>query len=664
MRLVDPATRAVIEAFVAGINRGIEAMDADLPVEFLMLGYRPAPFTVRDVVAIARGFWWSLNGRIDRIMAADASRLLPEHLRTLYLTPEASENLVLPGATVADFAASGLAAGTDDATGSNNWAISGRRAAAGFPVLAGDPHQPFWVPASWYEFGLHGPEDDAAGCGHPGIPGFWWGSNRQSAWCLTNNMASTRDLYAETVDPADPGRYRDGAAWRNFAVRETAIPVRGEADRALTIRETVRGPIVNALVPSIDKDGDAPMSLRWVGMEHLDDLRAILGLGRAKSWEQFRGVLRDWSVAVFNWIYADRDGHVGYQMAGRIPIRGRTWPGVRDANDPIDAWKGYIPYEGMPHRYDPPGGVVASANQRIVGPDYPFPIYGAYSQGHRGVRLDEVFAASPRMDVADNIALQNDVKNVRATRTVPHILAALAGSDDAAARELAGVLGSWDQHYATGTPAPTLFETFMAIWNRRVLGLHLPAHLIDLAQQQTGLCTSVLEGAVPVFLGRAGGQRGGGGAGGDCAAGGAAGRGPQRLGMGQGASGALAPSAVGRGECRGVRHRAAAGGRRIAHAAQHRGRAAAARGGVGCGIPDRGGFRGARFVPRDSEHRQFGGAGQPALSRPVRAVDPGRVSCDPSDPGGGGGGCGGSDGADAGVRAGTEARMGQVRAFA
>ncbi len=498
--LVDPATRAVIEAFVAGINRGIEAMGKDLPVEFLMLNYQPAPFTVRDVVAIARGFWWSLNGRIDRIMAADASRLLPQHLRTLYLTPEASENLVLPGATVADFAASGLAAGTDDATGSNNWAISGKRAAGGFPVLAGDPHQPFWVPASWYEFGLHGPEDDAAGCGHPGIPGFWWGSNRHSAWCLTNNMASTRDLYAETVDPADPGRYRDGAAWRNFTTRETAIPVRGEAARPLTIRETVRGPIVNALVPSIDKNGDAPMSLRWVGMEHLDDLRAIVGLGRSKSWEQFRAVLRDWSVAVFNWIYADRDGHIGYQMAGRIPIRGRTWPGVRDANDPIDEWKGYIPYEGMPHRYDPPGGTVASANQRIVGPDYPFPIYGAYSQGHRGVRLDEVFSASPKMDVADNIALQNDVKNVRATRTVPHILAALAGSDDPAARELAGILASWDHVYGTETPAPTLFETFMAIWNRRVLARHLPAHLIDLTQQQTGLCTSVLEGGVPDYF--------------------------------------------------------------------------------------------------------------------------------------------------------------------
>ena len=163
--LIDPVTRGICVAFVAGINCAIAAMGEDLPVEFRIIGYTPHPFTVRDVIATARGFWWSLNGRIDRIIAAEASKLLPEHLRELYLTPEASENVVLPGAVPPHYAKAPHPMGTDDATGSNNWAISGGKAASGFPVLAGDPHQPFWVPASWYEFALHGPEDDAAGCG-------------------------------------------------------------------------------------------------------------------------------------------------------------------------------------------------------------------------------------------------------------------------------------------------------------------------------------------------------------------------------------------------------------------------------------------------------------------------------------------------------------------
>ncbi len=494
--LIDPATRAICEAFVAGINRAIAVMGDDLPPEFGLIGYKPHPFTVRDVIATARGFWWSLNGRIDRIIAAEASRLLPAHLQAAYLTPEASENLVLPGAVPPHYAKPAHPMGTDDATGSNNWAISGTKSATGFPVLAGDPHQPFWVPASWYEFALHGPEDDCAGCGHPGIPGFWYGNNGTAAWCLTNNMASTRDLYREEIDPADPTRYRDGTEWRSFETRTVSIPVHGEAARELVIRSTVRGPIVNALVPAIKPEGDALMSLRWVGMEHIDDLRAILGLGRVKSWANFRSVLRDWSVAVFNYIYADRDGHIGYQMSGRIPIRGRAWPGVREANNPADQWQGYIPFDGLPSRYDPAGGTVASANQRIVGPDYPFPIYGSYSQGHRGVRLDEVFGGHGKMDVAANVALQNDVKNARATRTIPHILKALAGTTDAAAQEFAAAMAGWDHFYSLESAAPTLFETFMAIWNRRVQAVHVSAHLLPLTVQQTGLCTAVIEGDI------------------------------------------------------------------------------------------------------------------------------------------------------------------------
>ena len=489
--LVDTATAAIVEAFVSGINRGIEAMGSDLPIEFRTLGYAPEPFTMRCVLGITRAFWWSLNGRIDRLIAAESARLLPEHLRAAFLTPEASENLVLPSQSPP------TPAGTDDATGSNNWAISGARSETGFPQLAGDPHQPFWVPSSWYEFGLHGPEDDAAGCGHPGVPGLWYGSNGFSAWSLTNNMASTRDLYREEIDPTDGSRYNDGGSFVPFTEHEATIKVRGEQDRMITIRSTVRGPIANALVPPIDPAGDPPMSLRWVGMEHLDDLRAIIGLSRAKSWDGFREVLRDWSVAVFNWIYADRTGHIGYQMAGRIPLRGRMCPGVRDANDARDQWQGTIPFEALPHRANPKSGTVASANQRIVGADFAYPIYGAYSQGHRGVRIDQVFSYSPKLAVAGSIALQNDIKNTRAERNVGYILTALEGHT-----RLAEPLAGWDFHYTLNSTAPTYFETFMAMWNRKVQAVYMPAHLIDLTVQQTGLCISVLEGAFPdYFLG-------------------------------------------------------------------------------------------------------------------------------------------------------------------
>lgn len=475
---MDATTRAMVSAFVAGINRQIEWFGTDLPLEFKRLNYTAEPFAVRDVVAIARGIWWSLNGRIDRIVAAEAARLLPEQFRGLYLTPEASENRVLQ-----------TAAGTDDATGSNNWALHGSRTASGKPVMCGDPHQPFWVPSSWYEYGLHGPEDDAAGAGHPGFPGMWWGSNGAIAWSITNNMASTRDLYVEEVDPRDPDRYRDGATWRSFEQRHVNIPVRGDASQELTIRSTIRGPIVNALVPTLSPAGDPPLSLRWIGMEHMDDIRASIAIGRARDWRGFRDALRDWSVAVFNFVYADAKGHIGYQMAGRIPIRGRVVPGFRDANAAPDQWQGTIPFDELPHMFDPLSGYVASANQRIVPDTWPQPIYGAYSQGHRGVRLVQALGGRGVSDTQANVALQNDVKNCRAERLAPHILRHLGGEAGVFRRDL----GDWDYRYTLTSIAPTLFETFMALWQREVIGQYVPERLLDLTHQQTGLAASLLE---------------------------------------------------------------------------------------------------------------------------------------------------------------------------
>jgi penicillin amidase len=491
---MDATTKATVQAFVAGINRYVAS--ETLPVEFLLLDYTPDTFTVRDVVAIARGIWWSLNGRIDRLAAAEAATLLPEPLRTLYLTPEASENLVVP--PDCDTGAN-APAGTDDATGSNNWALSGSLTASGHALLCGDPHQPFWIPSSWYEFALHGPQDEAAGAGHPGTPGLIWGSNGAIAWGITNNMASTRDLYREEIHPSDPTLYRDAGEWRSFDERTVSIPVKGAEAHSLTIRSTIRGPVVNALLTPVQEGGDPPLSMRWVGAEHLDDIRAMIAVPRARDWVAFRNALRDWAVSIFNFVYADRDGNIGYQMAGRIPRRGRITPGFRDPANPDDQWLGHIPFDDLPYSYNPPRGYVASANQRIVEPDDRRPIYGAYSQGHRGVRIDQMFAGGVK-DRAENIAFQNDVKSCRAERLCPGLLGFLKDSADPDAAIVAAVLTGWDYRYTTDSAAPTVFETFMALWTRTVLAEHLPARLLDLTSQQTNLAASLLEGSVPSYF--------------------------------------------------------------------------------------------------------------------------------------------------------------------
>jgi penicillin G amidase len=506
---VDEQTRGVLDAFVAGINRQIEHCGRDLPIEFVLLNYEPEPFTVRDVLAILRGIWWSLNGRLETLVVAEAARFLPdEELRRAYLTPEAVEERIVPAGSPYPPANGGLSevnstlAGMGDNRGSNNWAVAGRRASTGKALLCSDPHQAFWLPSSWYEYALHGPAGNVAGAGHPGAPGLWWGANGSIAWGITNNASSTRDLYIEEVHPTDARRYRDGATWREFGEQEITIAVRGEEPRRHQVRSTVRGPIMNEVLPAVAEGGDPPLSLRWVGQEHLDDARALLAISRARDWAEFRSALRDWSVAVFNFGYADQSGFVGYQCAGRVPVRGRAARGFRQANAPDDVWQGYVPFEALPRLEDPPRGYIASANQRVVADDYPYPFVGAFAAGYRARRIGQELGSTTPLDRSRLIALQNDVKSCRAERLCPPLVRALAGNADPDVSVLRDTLAGWDYRYTLESAAPALFETFMGVWQERVAAERFPARLAPLVKGLSGPAAQLLEGdGLPWFHG-------------------------------------------------------------------------------------------------------------------------------------------------------------------
>ncbi|HVC31949.1 MAG TPA: penicillin acylase family protein [Chloroflexota bacterium] len=501
--LVDERTRAALDAFVAGINRAIDAASAELPIEFAILGYRPAAWIARDVIVSLRGFWWSLNGRLQSIVAGEAASHLPAGpLRDAFLTPELpDERIVPPGSPypVAGFGPShqtgagrSLAGSDDGATGSNNWAVGAGRTRTGAGVLGSDPHQPFMLPSNWYECRLSGPEDDAAGAAWAGAPGIWFGRNRRIAWGLTNNNASTRDLYAEEIDPHDPSRYRDGTAWPRFVERMVEIAIRGRAAERLAIRETVRGPVVNQIVPSTNAQGDPPLSLRWVGQEHLDDARALLAVGRAQNWPQFRAALADWSIPTFNWGFADVEGHVGYQCASRMPLRGRVARGFRDANDARDSWIGYIPYEAMPRLENPPRGFIASANNAAAPDDYPYPLYGALGSGGRAIRIRETIEQSDAFDRAACVALQNDTLSVRAREVCPHLLRRLLHSTDPDVQLFCRQISGWDYRYETSGSAPTFFEMFFKHWKDRVASERFPSHLLPTVTGQGSILVRLL----------------------------------------------------------------------------------------------------------------------------------------------------------------------------
>ena len=151
---------------------------------------------------------------------------------------------------------------------------------------------------------------------------------------------------------------------RARSVFET-IEVRADEAVGTTVRYSRNGPIVDAILPSPAR-GTGPVSLRWLGATLCDELTPMLAMNRAPSCDEFRAALRGWRVPTLSAVFADVDGHIGYQATGRIPIRDNWQRGYRRGWEPADQWNGLIPFEGMPAMSDPPHGWIRTANNRTA----------------------------------------------------------------------------------------------------------------------------------------------------------------------------------------------------------------------------------------------------------------------------------------------------------
>jgi penicillin amidase len=463
-------------------------------------------------------------------------RYLPPHLAEFFLAVEAPEQSIVtepayrPEAAGADQGGpAGYAGGAgqsepaapDAVPGSNQFTAGPARTRAGKPVLASDGHVPFTQPSSLFEIHLCGAGYDVIGIAQPGLPVFGNGRNRRVAWGSTNNVSSVRDLYVEQTRPEapeeyrpdTPDEYRDGDDWRAFDARQVTIRVRGEPDHTMTVRSTVRGPVVNHLIPAVDPAGDPPLSLRWVGFEPEDTVGLTLDLVRAESAEAYREAQAHYALASSNPGFADVDGHIGYQMRGRVPRRGRLTRGYRHAGAPEDEWQGYVPFEQLPAERDPARGWTGSANNRPAPDGYPVPLYGAYADGYRMRRIRGLLDGAHDLTPEDLGRVQYDTFSGRAADLCPALVEVLerapatasSGGDPAGdARESAlAALRAWDYHFDRDRIGASVFQAFWLAWPRRVAAARFPAHLAGAA---AGGCAHVAHRILVAGDGAAGGE--------------------------------------------------------------------------------------------------------------------------------------------------------------
>ncbi|MGB3375112.1 MAG: penicillin acylase family protein [Microbacterium sp.] len=314
-------------------------------------------------------------------------------------------------------AASMLLGPIGEGIGSNSWVVSGDLTESGKPLLANDPHLGAALPSVWYQVQLKcsvisdGCPFDVAGFSFSGLPGVVIGHNAQVAWGFTNLTTDVADLYVEKVE--GDGYWRDGVL-QPLEIEKDVIKVAGAEDVPLTIRRTVHGPIISGLTddftaiadaPAVEAGGDvlsltdAPeippgdfaVSLRWTALDPGTTASAIFALDTAQDFTDFRRAASLFDVPAQNLIYADLDGNIGYQAPGRLPIRGAGdgWlpqPGWDSTYD----WTGFIPFEDLPVSYNPPAGVIVTANNAIVTDDYDHFLSRDWDYGYRAGRISHL----------------------------------------------------------------------------------------------------------------------------------------------------------------------------------------------------------------------------------------------------------------------------------
>ena len=464
----SPAVKA-LQAYLDGINQYQDSRPA--PVEFDLLGIHKRPFTLEDTVSVAGYMAYSFAAafRTEPVLTHVRDHLGADYLRVFDLDWHPGGALAQRLGNADWQALNGLArlcqqalveAGLPQFEGSNAWAVSGSRTASGKPLLAGDPHIRFAVPAVWYEAQLSYPGFELYGHHQALNPYASLGHNHQFAWSLTMFQNDDLDLIAEKVNPDNTEQVSVNGQWVDLQSRQETIKVKGEADVTITLRRSPHGPIVNDALGNTP--GQTPIAMWWAFLETENPiLDAFYQLNRADSLDKARAAAAKIHAPGLNVMYANASGDIGWWAAGKLPQRpaGVNPSFILDGSSHEADKPGFLPFSANPHEENPARGYIVSANFQ---PDSPtgVAIPGYYNLADRGARLNQRLAqADVKWDTANSQALQLDDGTGYGPRLLAPILAdlrAAAANDEE--RSLVEQLAAWDGGHPLDSTAATLFN--------------------------------------------------------------------------------------------------------------------------------------------------------------------------------------------------------------
>ena len=482
----DPRDRAFFEAYSRGVNAYIAGQRGNLPIEFRILKYAPKPWLPEDSIVIANQMVKDLNYHYffdalhrEKILA----KLGPELTADLYVNRSWHDRPpTVMRAEIEQQNNSGDSDDEDDSDddpasdnsvtrrqaspmqsqyqqdelpviGSNDWVVSGAHTVTGKPLLSNDMHLGHQMPNLWYEAHLHAGTLDVAGVTLPGMPYVIVGHNQKIAWGFTNVGPTVTDVYIENFNAE--GAYQTPQGWAQPEHRAEVIRIKGRPDVTVDVKITRHGPIVSELVPGETRQ----LALRWTLYDGLHI--PFFDVDTAQNWDQFRQAFSLLDAPGQNVVYADVDGNIGYQTTGKVPIRaaGDGSLPVSGADDAHE-WAGYIPFDKLPRIYNPPSGIIATANGRITPDDYPYSISMEWGAPWRTARIYHVLESGRKFAPADMLALQTDIHSEPDLFVAERLVYAVDHAPHASARakQAADLMRNWDGRMLASSAAATITE--------------------------------------------------------------------------------------------------------------------------------------------------------------------------------------------------------------
>jgi penicillin amidase len=520
----DPKIKLAAEAYAAGVNAWIRQLTpATLPLEYKILDYQPEPWTILKSALLLKQMALTLTTNCpDRLMTATREALGDSVMRRLFPNYPPLQDPIVPAGTKWDFQppqrvtqatslahraaqtgrpgyvllqdqivpadtnwdfqppqrvtqAAGLAhravqTGSLNYEGSNNWAVSGKKTASGYPILCNDPHLGLTLPSIWYEVQLIAPGVNVYGVTLTGAPGVIIGFNEDIAWGVTNAESDVLDWFEIKFKDASRREYFRAGQWRPATIRIEEIKVRG----GTTVRDTViyahHGPVpYRKNEKPFDDEIPPGAAMRWAAHDSSRELTAFFKLNRGRNYQDYLDALSYYDCPAQNFVYADAEGNIAIRHNGKFPVRWfEQGKYLGDGSDLAHDWKTFIPKSQLPGMLNPERGFVSSANQNPVDENYPYYLGWNYAAFERGHRINEFLSSRGQFTPQDMMALHQDVVSLRARTMLPRFLELLEEEKlTAEQKQILTELKSWNYEYQAGTKVAMVFNN----WWRELLDL-------------------------------------------------------------------------------------------------------------------------------------------------------------------------------------------------